>query len=89
MLRLIALVFIFAVATSAQAMPLAPAHQPDNMLIQVRDGCGTGMHRVNGRCIATPARRQVRRVVRDCGAGMQLVNGRCVAMRAVPRRMPY
>jgi hypothetical protein len=28
MLRLIALVFTFAVATSAQAMPIAPAHQP-------------------------------------------------------------
>lgn len=87
MIRLIALVFTFVGATSAQAMSIAPAHQPDKMLIQVRDACGAGMHRVNGRCIATPARRQVRRVARDCGAGMQVVNGRCVAMRAVPPRM--
>jgi len=87
MIRLIALVFTFVGATSAQAMTIAPAHQPDNMLIQVRDACGAGMHRVNGRCVSTPARRQVRRVARDCGAGMQVVNGRCVAMRAVPPRM--
>ena len=87
MIRLIALVITFAGATSAQAMTLAPAHQPGGMLIQVRDACGAGMHRVNGRCIATPARRQVRRVVRNCGAGMELVNGRCVALRAVPPRM--
>jgi hypothetical protein len=87
MLRLIAIIFTFAVATSAQAMTFPPTHQPDSLLIQVRDACGAGMHRVNGRCVTTPARRQVRRVVRDCGAGMQVVNGRCVTMRAVPPRM--
>ena len=63
MLRLIAVVFALAVATSAQAISLAPIHQPDNMITQVREGCGAGMHMVNGRCITTSARRHVRREV--------------------------
>jgi hypothetical protein len=32
MIRLVAVVFALAVATSAQAMSLAPLHQPDNMM---------------------------------------------------------
>jgi hypothetical protein len=63
MIRLIAVVFAMAVATSAQAMSLAPAHQLDNMIAQVRQACGAGMHMINGRCVTTPARRQVRRGV--------------------------
>ena len=61
MIRLIAVVFGLAVATSAQAMSLAPLHQPDNVITQVREGCGAGMHMVNGRCVTTSARRHVRR----------------------------
>jgi hypothetical protein len=63
MIRLIAVVFASAVATSAQALSLAPVHQPENMITQVREGCGAGMHMVNGRCITTSARRHVRREV--------------------------
>ena len=63
MIRLIAVGFAFAVATSAQAMPLAPPSQPDNMFTQVRQACGAGMHMVNGRCVTTSARRHVRRDV--------------------------
>jgi hypothetical protein len=63
MIRLIAVVFTLAVATSAQASSLAPLQQPDNMITQVRQGCGAGMHMINGRCVTTPARRQVRREV--------------------------
>ena len=63
MIRLIAVVFAMAIATSAQAMSLAPLQQPDNMLTQVRQACGAGMHMVNGRCLTTPARRHVRREV--------------------------
>lgn len=63
MIRLIAVVFTFFVATSAQASSLAPLQQPDNMITQVRQGCGAGMHMINGRCVTTPARRQVRREV--------------------------
>jgi hypothetical protein len=63
MIRLIALVFTLAVATSAQAMSVAPRHQSDNMITQVRQACGAGMHMVNGRCVTTSARRHVRRGV--------------------------
>jgi hypothetical protein len=63
MIRLIAVVFALTVATAAQATSLAPLQQPDNMIAQARQACGAGMHLVNGRCITTPARRQVRREV--------------------------
>ena len=63
MLRLITVVFASAVATSAQAISLAPIHQPEKMMTQIREGCGAGMHMVNGRCITTSARRHVRREV--------------------------
>jgi hypothetical protein len=62
MIRLIAVTaFAFAVATSAHAMTLAPLRQSDSMITQVRHACGAGMHYVNGRCVTTAARRQVRR----------------------------
>ena len=63
MVRLIGVVFALAVSTSAQAMSLAPLNQQDTMIAQVRQGCGAGMHMINGRCITTPARRHVRRDV--------------------------
>ena len=63
MIRLIAVVFGLAVATSAQAISLAPLPQPDGMITQVRQACGAGMHMVNGRCVTTSARRHVRRDV--------------------------
>jgi hypothetical protein len=61
MIRLIAVVFALAVATSAQALSLAPLHQSDGKVTHVREACGAGMHMVNGRCVTTPARRGVRR----------------------------
>jgi hypothetical protein len=61
MIRLIAVVFALTVATSAQAMSVAPLTEPDNMITQARQACGVGMHLVNGRCVTTPARRQARR----------------------------
>jgi hypothetical protein len=60
MIRLIAVVFALAAATSAQAMSLAPLHQSDNMITQIRRA---GMHMINGRCVTTSARRHVRRNV--------------------------
>ena len=36
MIRLIAVAFALTVATSAQAMPLAPLHQADGLITQVR-----------------------------------------------------
>ena len=59
MMRFVAVVFALAVATSAQAAtPVAPLHQPDNMITQVRHACGADMHMVSaGRlsCAARPA----------------------------------
>ena len=48
MIRLIAVAFALAVATSAQATPLAPLHQSDGMITQVREACGAGRVRING-----------------------------------------
>jgi hypothetical protein len=61
MIRLIAVAFALTLATSVQAMSPAPLHQPDGMITQVRHACGAGMHYVNGRCVTTAARRNVRR----------------------------
>jgi len=74
MIRLISVVFALALATSAQAMSLAPLHQQDSMLTQVREACGAGMHMVNGVCVRTAARRNAAR----CAVGMRTVGGRCV-----------
>ena len=59
MIRLIAIAaFTLAIATSAHAITLAPFHQSDGIVTQVRHACGAGMHMVNGRCVTTVARRQ-------------------------------
>ena len=44
--------FAIAVTTSAQAMPLAPVHEPEGMITQAAVGCGAGRTRVNGVCVA-------------------------------------
>ena len=74
MIRLIAVAFTLTFATAAQAMSPAPLQQPDGMITQVREACGTGYHMVNGQCIRTSARRNAAR----CAVGMRSVGGRCV-----------
>jgi hypothetical protein len=64
MTRLIALAFALTVASLAQAMPLASVHQPDQIVVQVREACGAGMHMVNGTCVRTHARRAASRCAR-------------------------
>jgi hypothetical protein len=64
MIRLIAVAFGLALATSAQTMPLAPLHQPDGMITQVAAACGAGRTRVNGVCVARTTIRHTRRAVR-------------------------
>jgi hypothetical protein len=64
MIRLIAVAFALALASSAQAMPIAPPHPPDDMLTMVREYCGAGRHRVGGVCVANVTTRHVRRHVR-------------------------
>jgi hypothetical protein len=65
MLRLIAVAgFALAIATSAQALTPAPISQPDDMITQVRFGCGPGRTLVAGRCVARTTIRHTRRVIR-------------------------
>ena len=65
MLRLITIAFALTLASSVHAMPRgAPLQQPDDVVIKVREACGPGMHRVNGVCIRTPARRAASRCAR-------------------------
>lgn len=72
MSRLIAVAFTLALASSTQAMPVAPIQHNDQMITLVREACGPGMQRVNGVC------RRNTTVRRACAAGLRLVNGRCV-----------
>ena len=74
MTRLVTVAFVVALMSAAQATPLAPVHQPDSIVTTVREACGAGMHRVNGVCIRTAARRHAVR----CATGMRVVNGVCV-----------
>jgi hypothetical protein len=64
MMRMIAVVFAMAAATSAQAMPLAPLQQTARMFTEARFGCGPGRTLVAGRCVARTTIRHTRRVVR-------------------------
>jgi hypothetical protein len=61
MIRILAVVFALAVATSAQAMSLPSLDQHSGLTIQIRHACGAGMHMVNGVCRTTVMRRQARR----------------------------
>jgi hypothetical protein len=66
MIRLIAIAFALTLATSAHATtPLAPLHEPDGLITQVRHNCGAGMRWNDAlqRCATTSARRHVRRGV--------------------------
>ena len=64
MIRLTAVAFALTLATSAQAIPLAPLHQPDGMITQVRFGCGPFRTRVAGICVARTTIRHGRRLAR-------------------------
>src|SRR5690242_3368029 len=75
MIRLIAIAFALALASSANAIPVAPLEQANGMVIQVREGCGLGRQLVDGVCKRNST---VRKMVRKCRAKkMRYVNGRC------------
>jgi hypothetical protein len=74
MIKLVAVAFLVAIVSAAQAMPRAVIQQPDSLVTTVREACGAGMHRVNGVCVRTAARRQAAR----CAAGLRYVGGRCI-----------
>ena len=73
MRRLVAIAFAFALASSAQAMPIAPVQQPHSTVMTIREACGAGFQRVRGVCV-----RSNTRAVRRCKAAMRLVGGRCI-----------
>jgi hypothetical protein len=74
MIRLIAFVVLaLGITVSAQAMPVAPVHAPD-IITQSAYGCGPGMTRVAGVCVARTTKRQARRCIRWTG-------GVCAAWR--------
>jgi hypothetical protein len=75
MMRLIALAFALTLASFAQAMPLAPLHQQDKMVITVREACGAGMHMVNGTCVRTHARRAASRCARGVTCWSDVLDG--------------
>jgi hypothetical protein len=65
MIRLVAVAFGLALASSAQAMSPAPLQKADKTVIQVREACGAGMRRTaGGACIRTHARRAASRCAR-------------------------
>jgi hypothetical protein len=74
MIRVAALVFAFAVPSIAQAMPLAPLPQSNDMTVTVSQGCGVGYQRVAGRCVRNTAVRAFRR----CAVGYRLSGNRCI-----------
>ena len=64
MIRLVGVTALaLVVASSAQALPRAPLHQPDGMTMQVARGCGVGRTRVRGVCVRRRTIRGVRRCV--------------------------
>lgn len=75
MMKLVAVALALALALSAQAMPRATLEQTDEMVIQVRQGCGLGRQLLDGVCVRNS---KVRAIVRKCRAKkMRVVNGRC------------
>ena len=68
MIRLIAAAgFALALTASAQAMTPAPLPAPDDMITQIRFGCGPGRTMVAGRCVSRHQIRRQRRCLRWTG----------------------
>jgi hypothetical protein len=79
MIRSVAIAaFALALATSSQAMPPAPVHQPDSLVTQVAFGCGPFRTRIGGVCVARATIRHVRRQARRCAFWNGGVCGRWV-----------
>jgi hypothetical protein len=75
MIRPTVIALALCVASSAESMPNVPLQQPNNSVIQVRQGCGLGRQLVDGICVRNST---VRAAVRKCSARkMRMVNGRC------------
>ncbi|MBD9446607.1 MULTISPECIES: hypothetical protein [unclassified Rhizobium] len=67
MIRLIAVLgFVFAIASTPQAMPRSPI-QSESMITPVVAGCGVGQTMVNGKCESRVEKRHNRRCLRWSG----------------------
>jgi len=65
MIRLTAVAFALALASTAQALPPVAVQPADEMVTQVREACGAGMRRTaGGACVRTHARRAASRCAR-------------------------
>ena len=69
MLRYIVVLVVLAVAMPVQAIQVAPSNNQGRIVVQIREACGAGMHRINGVCV---------RNVKACPVGSHLEGGRCV-----------
>src|SRR3954470_10892700 len=86
MIRPTVVALALCVVFPAYAMPYVPLQQPDNPVIQVRQGCGLGRQLVDGICVRNSA---LRAAVRKCSARrMRMVNGRCEP-RVRPAAAPH
>ena len=89
MIRPTLIALALCVASSAESMPYVPLQLPNNLVIEVRQGCGLGRQLVDGICVRNSA---VRAAVRKCSARkMRMVNGRCeprVRPAAAPAARP-
>ena len=85
MIKLLAIGSLLALGSVAQAMPLVQLQAADPLIVNVREACGVGFTRVNGRCVRTPARAAARR----CATGMTLVEGRCVKGSSTEGQAPH
>jgi hypothetical protein len=85
MFRLVAIGFTLLLGSAAQALPPVQLQASESLTVNVRQDCGVGFTRLNGRCVRTPARAAARR----CATGLTLVEGRCVKGSSTEGQAPH
>jgi hypothetical protein len=66
-IRFVSVGFVLALASASQAMPLAPLQNAGSLIVNVREDCGAGFTRVNGKCVLTPVRPELLPPLSPCG----------------------
>lgn len=74
MIKLVAVAFLVAIVSPAQAMPRAAVQQPDSLVTTVREACGAGMIVLMVSACVHPLGVKAAR----CAAGLRYVGGRCI-----------
>jgi hypothetical protein len=85
MFRLVVIGFTLVLGSVAQALPPVQLQASESLTVNVREDCGVGFTRLNGRCVRTPARAAARR----CAAGLTLVEGRCARGSITEGQTPH